>query len=225
MRDINRPAKPLVLHENAEEWTQDLLNAIKEYNNNNTPIPKSLYKKYSHDEIRETLERMYTNEDGQCLCCYCESVIDTVSDPNIEHIKPKAKDKFPELTFDWDNLHIACTKCNRHKSDDYDEQNPIVDPVIDSPVSAHLGYKVCEVKGIYRETITHRGITTVEHADLDRQELRRARREVYIKAMETINVILNLGDDPRAYTAKKMLENKSTGPCGSLIKYLLETKF
>lgn len=221
MKNVKRLSKPLVLHEKAEEWTKALLEAIAEYHGNGTKVPKSLYNKYSHDDIRDTLERMYRNEEGQCLCCYCESVIDIVSFPNIEHLKPKAKDKFPELTFDWDNLHVACTLCNGAKSDKYDDCHPILDPV-DDPVSGHLGYRVCEVKGVYRETISKRGITTVEHADLDRQPLRTARRGVHQKTMELINEINTLGDDPRAYTAKRMLGDKCTSIYGSLIKYLME---
>ena len=44
---------------------------------------------------------------------------------HIEHLKPKSK--YPELAFQWENLHLACQRCNVEKGDRFDEDNPILD--------------------------------------------------------------------------------------------------
>lgn len=82
--------------------------------------------KYRHKQIRDALQRMFHGK-----CAYCESNIGHVSDAHIEHYRPKAK--FPHLTFDWDNLLLACSKCNGagYKGDNFPEANdggPLVNP-------------------------------------------------------------------------------------------------
>ncbi len=54
-------------------------------------------------EIREKLDSMCR---APGICCYCENNEGT----DIEHVVPKRV--FPEITFDWDNYLLACTKCN-----------------------------------------------------------------------------------------------------------------
>lgn len=49
-------------------------------------------------------------------CAYCESAIHAQG--HIEHFRPKARDCYPELMFDWCNLFLACgaTKhCGHYK--------------------------------------------------------------------------------------------------------------
>lgn len=67
-------------------------------------------------EIRYTLDSM---SPAPGICCYCENNEGT----DIEHIDSKRV--FPEMTFDWDNYLLACTRCNStHKSD----QASVFDP-------------------------------------------------------------------------------------------------
>ena len=166
---------------------------------------------------------MYGDKDFS-YCCYCESIINDISYEQIEHRIPKRKtlDEYPKRTFDWKNLHLACPKCNGHKANQYDENEPILDPAVDN-IELHLGYKLAP-KGVYRETITQRGITTVEHADLDRSPLLKRRLKVWLAVEKTIEEIQKLGSDPRAYTAKKALRDMCCEEDGSLIKYLMKEK-
>ena len=55
-------------------------------------------------------------------CCYCERKRDQKGEPDIEHFRPKAKLKedpkhsgYWWLAYSWDNLLIACKKCNNRK--------------------------------------------------------------------------------------------------------------
>ncbi|WP_397517957.1 HNH endonuclease [Rhodococcus oxybenzonivorans] len=73
-------------------------------------------------------------------CMYCECVIDDVSYSAVEHIKPKHL--FEELVLDWDNLGLACSRCNTNKgrywTDDVDLQ--LLNPYRDS-LDAHITFR------------------------------------------------------------------------------------
>jgi 5-methylcytosine-specific restriction endonuclease McrA len=217
MRNVKREYEPQSLRNNVEEWRA----VVGEAKSKGESIPKGgLLENYHAEDVRAALRRMYSDERG-CYCCYCEARLDEVSYDHIEHRKPKSV--FPECALDWENLHVACQKCNMHKLDQWDDEYPILDAVLD-PIDNNLGYRK-GVKGVYRETLSLRGITTVKHADLDRPELLRGRRDVWDAIEETIREIRALGDDPRKYTRLKMLRDECSGKYGSLIRWLLQQDF
>ena len=222
MRNVTRVQKPDSLRKYAARWTKELLKAIDESKASGESVPDKYYDRYQKDDIREALRSMYGNGTF-CFCCYCESIIDDVSFDHIEHRMPKkqSKDKYPEQTYNWDNLHLSCEKCNNHKRNRYNESAPILDAVVDK-ISEHLGYELSDTEGVYRETRSDQGITTVEDANLDRASLRKARLIIWNKTIKAINEIKKLGDDARTYTKKKILVDKCSEEHGSLIKYLLD---
>jgi uncharacterized protein (TIGR02646 family) len=48
-------------------------------------------------------------------CAYCETRIEQ---SHVEHYRPKSK--YFWLAYSWDNLLLACSTCNTHKSDHFD---------------------------------------------------------------------------------------------------------
>lgn len=62
-------------------------------------------------------------------CAYCESRVTAVAWTHVEHIRPKSK--FPHLVVDWDNLTLACPRCNIYKSDYFDPELPLLNPYVD----------------------------------------------------------------------------------------------
>lgn len=126
MIKLTKGSEPAILTANKLTWTTELLNLIS----SNKPVPKTLATKYNNKEVKVALK-------SECYskCMYCESKVEYISDLHIEHIKPKAKDKFPELTFEYENLGLACGVCNRHKSDIYDTTLPFINPYIDDPTN------------------------------------------------------------------------------------------
>lgn len=224
MRNVLRGPLLGTIRRNKKKWTKELLEAIKKSKQTGKKVPDKYYNKYKQDDVKKELKEMYGDSDF-CYCCYCESIIDDVSYEHIEHRMPKnkTKSKYPKKTFDWDNLHLSCEKCNINKGKQYDEKHPILDATED-PIKKHLGYAVSSTgKGVYRETFTERGTTTVKHTDLDRTSLRIARLKVYHATVEAIKEIKRLGDDhPRVYTKIKMLRDRSNEEHGSLIEHLLD---
>jgi uncharacterized protein (TIGR02646 family) len=104
MRKLAKLAKPVVLNNNDVAWTDELLAAAP-----GSAHFKLIEGRYGHQEIRENLSAETSRK-----CAYCESYIDPVSFPQIEHIRPKSL--HPNLTFVWENLTLACEVCNVRKA-------------------------------------------------------------------------------------------------------------
>ena len=218
MRNVDRLDEPKVLRRNARRWTEELIRAIAAANRTNGKVRPILRNRYKRREVRERLKMMYSG-----LCCYCESRVGHVASENIEHRKPQAS--FPELSFTWNNLHLACPNCNQAKSAKWDTVNEILDAVADNPISGHLGYKVTPL-AVLRDPATDRGAVTIEHADLNREDLLQVRQQVLNEAFSTVLLVRkrerNQADSPMVRTAKNELRRRFSHEHGSLIKYVAD---
>lgn len=222
MRNVNRPPMPESLRLHGETWTKELMDAVARHKGDGTPISSSLQEKYKQADVLAALKIMYSAGDGRYYCCYCEGYIADVSYPHIEHRKPKAIEMFPELTFDWYNLHLSCGRCNTHKGNKWDPANEILDAAKD-PIVPHLGYRLENINGVYRERLTDRGHITVEHADLDRESLRIPRLETLSIALAGIQDIMKSKSNALKATKIKILRDRCSGEYGSVIAWALET--
>jgi len=93
------------------------------------PYPQALANSdYSHPTNKDALRK--ANFDK---CMYCESKISHIDYANVEHIKPKADGKYPELKYNWENLGYACSRCNTNKGEKYVETSPYIDPYSEDP--------------------------------------------------------------------------------------------
>lgn len=219
MRNVNRLAKPKTLERNSTRWKNDLLDEIKKCKAAKSDLDDKFFNKYRKDEVKLALKTMYGGR-----CCYCEANITNVTFVHIEHRKPKAKHRFPELTFEWSNLHLACPKCNNSKSDKWDNANPILDAVSDV-VNDHLEYQYSRV-GLLRWHKSDRGDTTIKHADLNRDDLPVTRLKLLasvMNAIEELNKALDEGIDLatlRAQARNLILESKED--YGSVVSWTVE---
>ncbi len=178
---VKRALIPKTLQDKAEIWTRELLNLrtkidICDKEDAELVKLKQKYKvieaKYQHRTIKNTLkgEQMF-----QGKCAFCESFILHIDYGHIEHYRPKSK--FPEYTFEWENLLLACGVCNgkQFKGDKF----PIIDasipafinPCNDIP-SEHFKFDYdinTGLAGIYGKT--NRGEITEIELGLNRPEL------------------------------------------------------
>ncbi|MBF4465005.1 HNH endonuclease [Flavobacterium sp. LC2016-12] len=164
MVKINKSAEPNILTLNKVNWTTDLLGFI----NRNEKVPPNVSSRYNQDDIKKTLRDECNNK-----CMYCESTIAHVSYEHIEHIKPKAKTKFPELTYEWMNLGLSCQICNMNKGDEYDLNLPFINPYLENPSDFifALGHF------IYNKPANTKGELTKRQLKLNRPELLERRQE------------------------------------------------
>ena len=86
----------------------------------NEAVRDRVRNRYRHNQIQSALRKMFRGK-----CAYCESKIAHLSDPHIDHYRPKSS--FPKLTFDWNNLILACGICNsaRYKGDKFPDHNDL----------------------------------------------------------------------------------------------------
>lgn len=169
---INKGTEPNILRDNKASWTEKLLEHIRK----NEDIPKTLASNYNHSDVKSALKTECRNK-----CMYCESVVSHVAHEHIEHIKPKAKNRFPELTFEWQNLGLACPVCNINKGADYDQLAPFINPYVDDPDQ----FLVALGNFIYNKPANDRAEITVRSLELNRPELieRRMERLEAIKSL------------------------------------------
>ena len=223
MRNCNRGPIPDSLNRHGARWTKELLDEIERCAKTGEKVKEKFYTKYATTSVKEGLDNIYKN-----FCCYCEAQIGIVDYPHIEHCKPKRQKNgvpikaYPELTYEWENLHLACTRCNVAKGTKYDEVNPILDSVLDTNINTHFKYDA-SLGGVYWYPKTLRGKTTADHADLNRDGLTQARQEIWLKITNLITDIKENPGNPSNDLITMNLRKKVYGPYGSMIKYLLDT--
>jgi uncharacterized protein (TIGR02646 family) len=146
---INKSNEPAILQNNKTAWTTELLGFI----GRNEKVPDNVSNRYNNDEVKTLLKNDCKNK-----CMYCESLVSHVSYEHIEHIKPKAKTKFPDLTFEWSNLGLACPVCNMNKGDEFDANLPFINPYIEDPslFIFALGHIIYHKPGNQRGEVTKR---------------------------------------------------------------------
>lgn len=121
MRALHKLPKPAVLAVNESAWLEEYLadpqNSTKRY-------------RYRHPEVKQDLRTETANK-----CVYCESKLGHNTPGDVEHKVPSSK--APRRHFDWSNLTLACTECNRRKNNYYNEADGFLDPYSDN-VDEHL---------------------------------------------------------------------------------------
>jgi uncharacterized protein (TIGR02646 family) len=156
---------PQVLLDNAENWRDELMAVIA----SGEEATRTQKNRYNHRDIKDAV---ISETSGKCA--YCESKIRHVDDGDIEHIDPKAP--HPEKSFEWNNLTLACTICNRLK-DDYTvtaaTPEALINPYIDHPNDHFLFHK--EILTPVPESL--RAHKTEEQIKLNRNALIEKRRE------------------------------------------------
>ncbi len=173
---VQRSNPPPHLTRWAEKWTTELLNAIEQYKNGYSgPPPDSLWNKYNKDYVKQALRQMFHDK-----CAYCESKITHVDYPHIEHYRPKRQ--CPHLTFQWENLLLACGICNgtAYKGDrfpvqDDDDNKPLLLNPCDDDPNQHICFEQARLV-----PLTDRGRKSEELLRLNRDALFDRRREKYV---------------------------------------------
>lgn len=168
MRCILKLDKPEVLENNEAQW---LVKYLADKSNSTNKY------RYRHPDIKQALK----DETGY-KCVYCESKIGHNTPGDIEHKIPSSK--VEERHFDWDNLTVACTECNRRKNDYYVAGEEFLDPYVDDveELLEHHGPLVSWKAGNPRAEIT------VRKLELNCEK----RSQLIFQKMTTIEALTNL---------------------------------
>lgn len=174
---------------------------------------------YSHPSVRQALLDCHHEK-----CCYCEKGREHVHE--VEHFRPKTavhqeygesriKPGYYWLAYEWDNLFMACRHCNGRKGtvfplrnpsnrarshqDDTEQEEPLLlRPDQDDPTD-HLSFRENVAVGK-----TDRGRKTIDVLGLNREALKRDRRERY-EALEGLHALSQL-DLPQSEKAERKLD-------------------
>src|SRR5687768_6014392 len=106
MRKLEKLPIPELLAANGTQWLEEY---IKD------PSSATTRYRYRAREIKDALR-----EETGWKCVYCESKIGHNTPGDVEHKVPSRKN--PALHFDWYNLTVACTECNRRKNDYFEKE-------------------------------------------------------------------------------------------------------
>jgi hypothetical protein len=145
---IERGPEPEILVQKKAEWLVAFL-AKRAGNPRARPDPS----KYGHPGIREALRRM---SHGKCF--YCESKPDDGIE--VDHHLEVANE--PSHAFTWENLYLACRRCNQAKK----TKHVVIDGCID-PCALRELERACRVIAEKRATQGGRPL-----ADEEREILR-----------------------------------------------------
>lgn len=202
MIPLFKKGKPQILIDNETEWTQNLIKYIDE-----GVLYKDIAEKHKNLYREITIKDAIIAETNE-KCAYCESKLLHIEFGDIEHIKPKSK--FPNLSFNWENLTLACTVCNNNKRAYWEEgENELINPYVDD-ISEHLvfiGPLLVHINNSSRGEITWRKLK------LNRIELIEKRSE---KILQLQNLISQYGKESNA-VLKEILR-------GEIIDFVAEDK-
>lgn len=193
MRKIKKLAKPQVLVDNADKWTQEYCLCLS----SGQKPSETVATRYKDSSIKATLER-----ETHGKCAYCESKLKHIEYGDIEHILPKSKR--PDLYVEWSNLTLACEQCNRSgKKTYYDPQLLLINPYIDDPEQFFhdLGPIIMPIAGNDRAYITESVL------QLNRPALYEQRYE----RMLSVKSLLNSWKKEQRPAMKQVLEQQLHG--------------
>lgn len=179
MRRLTKLPEPDELKQNRQYWEEMVSTSGSDY-----------YKtKYRQPSIKQRLTEETANK-----CVYCESKIGHNTPGDVEHKIPVSI--APEKRFDWHNLTIACTECNRRKNDYYDAIKPFVDPYnydVESLIH-HIGPCVFAQPG---EVAVETSVRILELGDIEKRLQLFYRKSDVIKAVtHLMNRIVSMDSNP-----------------------------
>lgn len=171
--------------------------------------------------IKEIIRKKLVYEQGG-ICCYCERQL-VGNDFHIEHLKPKDKNKYPELQLEYDNLICSCQfelekeeprHCGNSKGSWYDETHII------SPLNPD-----CEKQFKYTHdghiepngTTNIMASTTIQKLRLDLDRLNKMREKAIEPFLDEALTLEEMQLFAEKYLEK---ENGKFNPFYTTIKYL-----
>lgn len=163
-------------------------------------VKEKLVCHYRHAEIKEALV-----ESSSGKCAFCECIPSEGGNVEVEHFKPKSK--YPNFTFEWENLLPACRRCNGSKDDHDTELEPIVNPYLQNPSDFFL-YESLSIKPIIGENYEV-AVRTIEVCGLNTIRLWKPRSQILVslhdfeKSLEAALESFRLADTNRKKTNRK----------------------
>lgn len=179
--------------------TQEALDALTSFAQNHGTWDAVCADQSAETRTRYLSIKTALGAEQFCVCCYCESRVTVESDDShVEHLKPRSR--FPQDTFDYQNLSCSCqggrgtdAHCGHHKGGDYDAalfvspHNPDIEQL----------FRYNSEGGVAARDGAHeaQGQWMIQILNLDCPRLNNMRRSHGRGLLETIDALINSGDE------------------------------
>lgn len=161
---------------------------------------------------QELRDDLWPRQHGRCA--YCERCIPIASTP-IEHIRPKARHRFPACTFVYKNLLLSCDTlgtCTDHKADDWDDAFiPPTDARCETWFCCDLNGLIGPAQGLTepdRDAVKK----TIQVVNLNHPHLKRARENLLMTIERACADMLHQRDALKAFLVGELAENDHEKP-------------
>lgn len=191
---VDRGGEPDYLRKHKARLLADLLSAraaeaqaTKDDKLKASKLRKACEKKYNQKTVKSKLRSAFHGK-----CAYCESRVNHVAYPQIEHFEPK--ELSPDQTFEWSNFRLACGICNGpswkgNKSPAAAPGGPVLDPCGADLPEDHLRFQYdSQAKTASLGWKTPRGESTIAFFGLNS-----AQRDLLVQRSRHIERILAIG--------------------------------
>jgi len=166
MIPVKRLPEPDILRDKKEQWL-----AKFQEKRQSKPNARPSSSQYGHAKIRDILHAMSSNK-----CFYCEGKL-SESDAEIDHYREVAE--YPELAFEWNNLYLSCSECNKRKEKNINiNVENCLDPC--DEVECPADHMTFDGHTIRSRKCSVYGLSTIKKYKLNRDELK-FRREVQLR--------------------------------------------
>lgn len=166
MRNLTKALAPQVITDNEACWLEQL---------DADPTSATKKTRYRHADIKAAVR-----DEAHNKCIYCESKLGHVTPGDVEHYLPASV--HPKLRFNWKNLGLACTECNRRKGVYCNDAVPFLSPFehdveartlhygpimswVNGDQSAEITIRTLELHGHKRTQLIFRKIERIHEVD------------------------------------------------------------
>ncbi|MCM7566776.1 hypothetical protein [Enterobacter asburiae] len=119
MYPFTRPKCPEYL----QECWEILGEKYAEAKRNNPKYNFCWYKDFRYENTRELLTAMTKGH-----CAFCDGGnLGAISRQTLEHFRPKSREEFYRLAYQWENLYPCCDRCQSEKLEKYEDALLIAD--------------------------------------------------------------------------------------------------
>lgn len=217
---------------------------LAEYDYRSQNWDDNSFKSDCKSRVRRQLVQMQgipgvTTEDSKeygVRCAYCEGAIH--HEGHIEHFRRKNAHHFPELTFTWTNLFLAC-RSNKHCGHYKDRPgaapyNPdeLIKPDDHDPeeyLHFHSSGEVRVSNGVTSKQDRHRAEETIRVFHLDSRKLVGARAQAVRgykqKMLNELDEVASWDEDEREAFLLAEIEATLWDPFATTIKHFLQSKY
>ncbi len=194
---VTRGAAPAGFAGRAADWQQRFTAGRREQ----PELTASAFWSSVRNEIKTDAEELRRRFHGKCA--FCEAKMEHLSNPHIEHYRPKSRREFEQFMFAWDNWLLSCGRCNQKKWAHFPmcgDKPCLLNPIADEP-GLYLDFQRAMILNISE---SERGQETIRLVGLARMPLR-SERASWLCRIDSLLLLASSGHSAQVKTDSRSL--------------------